>query len=98
MLAFHLKATCFMSCRIAQKQCCVSYLKENSCIAGMVAAREGDLCGPDESDTCGGSFYKARYFAETFVRRFLTPIYLKALHFKWLTMGYVSLQKILDTE
>ncbi|XP_077181713.1 fibulin-2 isoform X2 [Paroedura picta] len=45
-------------CRIAQKQCCVSYLKENSCIAGMVAAREGDLCGPDESDTCGGSFYK----------------------------------------
>ncbi|XP_015284207.1 PREDICTED: fibulin-2 [Gekko japonicus] len=45
-------------CRIAQKQCCVSYLKENSCIAGMVAAREGDLCGPDESDTCGGSLYK----------------------------------------
>ncbi|XP_061474158.1 fibulin-2 isoform X2 [Rhineura floridana] len=45
-------------CRIAQKQCCVSYLKENSCIAGMIAAREGDLCGPDESDTCGGSFYK----------------------------------------
>uniref|UniRef100_A0A670YLZ5 Fibulin 2 n=1 Tax=Pseudonaja textilis TaxID=8673 RepID=A0A670YLZ5_PSETE len=45
-------------CRIAQKQCCVSYLKENSCIAGMIAAREGDLCGSDESDTCGGSFYK----------------------------------------
>ncbi|KAJ7316816.1 hypothetical protein JRQ81_002978 [Phrynocephalus forsythii] len=45
-------------CRIAQKQCCVSYLKENSCIGGMIAAREGDLCGPDESDTCGGSFYK----------------------------------------
>lgn len=45
-------------CRIAQKQCCISYLKENSCIAGMIAAREGDLCGPDESDTCGGSFYK----------------------------------------
>uniref|UniRef100_A0A8C3SZJ5 Fibulin-2 n=1 Tax=Chelydra serpentina TaxID=8475 RepID=A0A8C3SZJ5_CHESE len=45
-------------CRIAQKQCCVSYLKENSCVAGMIAAKEGDLCGPDESDTCGGSFYK----------------------------------------
>ncbi|CAI5767235.1 fibulin-2 isoform X1 [Podarcis lilfordi] len=45
-------------CRIAQKQCCVSYLKENSCIAGMIAAREGELCGPDESETCGGSFYK----------------------------------------
>uniref|UniRef100_A0A6J0U2R9 Fibulin-2 isoform X1 n=1 Tax=Pogona vitticeps TaxID=103695 RepID=A0A6J0U2R9_9SAUR len=45
-------------CRIAQKQCCVSYLKENSCIGGMIAAREGDLCGPDESDACGGSFYK----------------------------------------
>ncbi|XP_062826036.1 fibulin-2 isoform X3 [Anolis carolinensis] len=45
-------------CRIAQKQCCASYLKENSCIAGMIAAREGDVCEPDESDTCGGSFYK----------------------------------------
>uniref|UniRef100_A0A8D0G7D3 Fibulin-2 n=1 Tax=Sphenodon punctatus TaxID=8508 RepID=A0A8D0G7D3_SPHPU len=45
-------------CRIAQKQCCVSYLKENSCVAGMIAAKEGDLCGPDEGDTCGGSFYK----------------------------------------
>ncbi|XP_044307420.1 fibulin-2 isoform X2 [Varanus komodoensis] len=45
-------------CRISQKQCCVSYLKENSCIAGMIAAREGDLCKSDESDTCGGSSYK----------------------------------------
>uniref|UniRef100_A0A452GUJ5 Fibulin-2 n=1 Tax=Gopherus agassizii TaxID=38772 RepID=A0A452GUJ5_9SAUR len=45
-------------CRIAQQQCCVSYLKENSCVAGMIAAKEGDLCGPDESDTCGRSFYK----------------------------------------
>lgn len=55
----------FICCRIAQKQCCASYLKENSCIAGMIAAREGDLCGSDESDTCGGSFYKARYSAES---------------------------------
>ncbi|XP_019392501.1 PREDICTED: fibulin-2 isoform X1 [Crocodylus porosus] len=45
-------------CRIAQKQCCVSYLKENSCVTGMIAAKEGVLCGPDESDTCGGSSYK----------------------------------------
>uniref|UniRef100_A0A8C8VL88 Fibulin-2 n=1 Tax=Pelusios castaneus TaxID=367368 RepID=A0A8C8VL88_9SAUR len=45
-------------CRIAQKQCCVSYLKENSCVAGMIAAKEGDLCGPEEGDTCEGSFYK----------------------------------------
>ncbi|XP_030314326.1 fibulin-2 isoform X2 [Calypte anna] len=45
-------------CRIAQKQCCVSTVKENSCLAGMVAAKEGDVCGPEESDPCGGSSYK----------------------------------------
>uniref|UniRef100_A0A803YJQ4 Fibulin-2 n=1 Tax=Meleagris gallopavo TaxID=9103 RepID=A0A803YJQ4_MELGA len=45
-------------CRIAQKQCCISTVKENSCLAGMIAAKEGDACGPDESDTCGGSSYK----------------------------------------
>uniref|UniRef100_A0A8B9TUB9 Fibulin-2 n=1 Tax=Anas platyrhynchos TaxID=8839 RepID=A0A8B9TUB9_ANAPL len=45
-------------CRIAQKQCCISTIKENSCLAGMIAAKEGDVCGPEESDTCGGSSYK----------------------------------------
>ncbi|XP_074054470.1 fibulin-2 isoform X2 [Macrotis lagotis] len=45
-------------CRIAQKQCCISYLKENSCVAGMVGAKEGDICGPEENDTCGVSLYK----------------------------------------
>lgn len=44
--------------RIAQKQCCVSTVKENSCLAGMIAAKEGDMCGPEESDPCGGSSYK----------------------------------------
>jgi len=24
----------------------------------MIAAKEGDACGPEESDTCGGSSYK----------------------------------------
>ncbi|XP_072454342.1 fibulin-2 isoform X1 [Notamacropus eugenii] len=45
-------------CRIAQKQCCISYLKENSCVAGMVGAKEGEVCGPEENDTCGVSLYK----------------------------------------
>ncbi|KAM9533504.1 fibulin-2 isoform 2-T4 [Guaruba guarouba] len=45
-------------CRIAQKQCCVSTVKENSCLAGMIAAKEGDVCGPEEGDPCGGSSYK----------------------------------------
>uniref|UniRef100_A0A8B9BS59 Fibulin-2 n=1 Tax=Anser brachyrhynchus TaxID=132585 RepID=A0A8B9BS59_9AVES len=45
-------------CRIAQKQCCISTIKENSCLAGMIAAKDGDVCGPEESDTCGGSSYK----------------------------------------
>ncbi|XP_061328988.1 fibulin-2 isoform X3 [Pezoporus flaviventris] len=45
-------------CRIAQKQCCISTVKENSCLAGMIAAKEGDVCGPEEGDPCGGSAYK----------------------------------------
>ncbi|NWT60451.1 FBLN2 protein, partial [Erythrocercus mccallii] len=45
-------------CRIAQKQCCVSTVRENSCLAGMVAAKEGDACGPEDSDPCTGSSYK----------------------------------------
>ncbi|XP_059712042.1 fibulin-2 isoform X3 [Haemorhous mexicanus] len=45
-------------CRIAQKQCCVSTVRENSCLAGMVAAKEGDSCGPEDSDPCAGSSYK----------------------------------------
>nr|XP_033782229.1 fibulin-2 isoform X2 [Geotrypetes seraphini] len=45
-------------CRIVQKQCCISYVKENSCFAGMIAAKEGDFCGSDEIDTCGRSYYK----------------------------------------
>lgn len=24
----------------------------------MIAAKEGDVCGPEESDPCGGSSYK----------------------------------------
>ncbi|XP_069500084.1 fibulin-2 isoform X2 [Ambystoma mexicanum] len=45
-------------CRIAQNHCCVSYLKENSCVAGMIAAKEGDFCVTDDNDSCTGSYYK----------------------------------------
>uniref|UniRef100_H3AS57 Fibulin-2 n=1 Tax=Latimeria chalumnae TaxID=7897 RepID=H3AS57_LATCH len=45
-------------CRVAQKQCCVVYLKENSCVAGMIAAKEGEFCVSDDSDTCGTDSYK----------------------------------------
>ncbi|XP_078517579.1 fibulin-2 [Lissotriton helveticus] len=45
-------------CRIAQNHCCVADLKENSCVAGMIAAKEGDFCVIDDTDTCGGSYYK----------------------------------------
>lgn len=45
-------------CRTAQKHCCVSYLKEKSCMAGVVGAKEGEACGPEDSDTCGVSLYK----------------------------------------
>ncbi|XP_041129580.1 fibulin-2-like isoform X2 [Polyodon spathula] len=45
-------------CRIAQKQCCIGFLKESSCLAGMTAAKEGEDCEANESDTCGKDSYK----------------------------------------
>ncbi|KAB1264045.1 Fibulin-2 [Camelus dromedarius] len=48
-------------CRTAQKHCCVSYLKEKSCMAGVMGAKEGEACGDEDSDTCGVSLYKASW-------------------------------------
>lgn len=45
-------------CRIAQRHCCVSYLKERSCMAGVMGAKEGEACGAEDNDTCGVSLYK----------------------------------------
>ncbi|XP_054935379.1 fibulin-2 isoform X3 [Physeter macrocephalus] len=45
-------------CRTAQKHCCVSYLKEKSCVAGVLGAKEGEACGDEDNDTCGISLYK----------------------------------------
>ncbi|XP_006901430.1 PREDICTED: fibulin-2 isoform X2 [Elephantulus edwardii] len=45
-------------CRTAQKHCCVSYLKEKTCMAGILAAKEGEACGAEDNDTCGISLYK----------------------------------------
>ncbi|XP_059879108.1 fibulin-2 isoform X4 [Delphinus delphis] len=45
-------------CRTAQKHCCASYLKEKSCMAGVMGAKEGAACGDEDSDTCGVSLYK----------------------------------------
>ncbi|XP_042535898.1 fibulin-2 [Dipodomys spectabilis] len=46
------------ACRTAQKHCCVSYLKEKSCMAGVMGAKEGEACGAEEEDSCGVSLYK----------------------------------------
>ncbi|XP_044907941.1 fibulin-2 isoform X4 [Felis catus] len=46
------------ACRTAQKHCCVSYLKEKSCMAGVMGAKEGEACGAEDNDTCGVSLYK----------------------------------------
>ncbi|XP_007983494.1 fibulin-2 isoform X2 [Chlorocebus sabaeus] len=45
-------------CRTAQRHCCVSYLKEKSCMAGILGAKEGETCGAEDNDTCGVSLYK----------------------------------------
>ncbi|XP_077323598.1 fibulin-2 isoform X3 [Lithobates pipiens] len=45
-------------CRLAQRQCCLSYIKENTCIAGMIAAKEGGICLAMENDLCERSHFK----------------------------------------
>ncbi|XP_017360518.1 fibulin-2 isoform X1 [Cebus imitator] len=45
-------------CRTAQRHCCVSYLKEKSCMAGVLGAKEGETCGAEDNDTCSVSLYK----------------------------------------
>ncbi|XP_049718472.1 fibulin-2 isoform X1 [Elephas maximus indicus] len=45
-------------CRTAQKHCCISYLKEKTCMAGVLGAKEGEACGAEDNDTCGISLYK----------------------------------------
>uniref|UniRef100_A0A8C8YRS4 Fibulin-2 n=1 Tax=Prolemur simus TaxID=1328070 RepID=A0A8C8YRS4_PROSS len=45
-------------CRTAQRHCCVSYLKEKSCVAGVLGAKEGEACGAEDNDTCSVSLYK----------------------------------------
>ncbi|XP_031757003.1 fibulin-2 isoform X2 [Xenopus tropicalis] len=45
-------------CRLAEKQCCISYIKENTCIAGMIAAKEDGICLPAENDICERSYFK----------------------------------------
>ncbi|XP_054649007.1 fibulin-2 isoform X1 [Dunckerocampus dactyliophorus] len=45
-------------CWTSQQQCCLGSLRERRCLAGMSAARDGDMCEEDASDTCGLSSYK----------------------------------------
>ncbi|XP_063094027.1 fibulin-2 isoform X2 [Cavia porcellus] len=45
-------------CRTAQRHCCISYLKEKSCVAGVRGAKEGEACGTEDNDTCSVSLYK----------------------------------------
>ncbi|XP_040890035.1 fibulin-2 [Toxotes jaculatrix] len=39
-------------CSVAQKQCCLSSVKESQCESGMTSARRGDTCEVDEEDQC----------------------------------------------
>lgn len=46
-------------CRVAQKQCCLSSLKESRCESGMVAARSGAPCSAEESSgQCSDDSYQ----------------------------------------
>ncbi|XP_042361236.1 fibulin-2-like [Plectropomus leopardus] len=45
------------TCSVAEKQCCLSSVKESKCESGMTSARGGDTCGVEE-DQCTDDFYQ----------------------------------------
>ncbi|XP_032377048.1 fibulin-2 isoform X1 [Etheostoma spectabile] len=45
-------------CWTAQQQCCRGSLRESRCLAGLKAARAGNMCQEDVSDKCGIDSYK----------------------------------------
>ncbi|KAK9514879.1 hypothetical protein VZT92_025562 [Zoarces viviparus] len=45
-------------CWTAQQQCCRGSLRAGRCLAGMNAARAGNMCQEDASDKCGIDSYK----------------------------------------
>lgn len=49
----------FFSARTAQQQCCLGSLRESRCLAGMNAARAGNMCQEDAGVKCGIDSYKA---------------------------------------
>ncbi|XP_048462708.1 fibulin-2 [Rhincodon typus] len=53
-----LKSLDSATCRIAQKQCCISYMEEHSCLIGMNFAKEHGDCYANPHDACGADIYK----------------------------------------
>ncbi|XP_035244709.1 fibulin-2 isoform X2 [Anguilla anguilla] len=45
-------------CRTAQTQCCLGYLKESKCLAGMDVAKGGNVCEAGDGDACGTDSFK----------------------------------------
>ncbi|XP_062283921.1 fibulin-2-like [Scomber scombrus] len=45
-------------CWTAQQQCCFGSLRESRCLAGINAARGGNICEQEASDKCGIDSYK----------------------------------------
>lgn len=45
-------------CSIAQKQCCLSSVREAHCESGLTAAREGSPCGMDQEAPCPDDTYQ----------------------------------------
>ncbi|XP_070758881.1 fibulin-2 [Enoplosus armatus] len=46
------------TCSVAEKQCCLSSVKESQCESGTTSARRGDACEVDEEDRCADDSYQ----------------------------------------
>ncbi|XP_034554253.1 fibulin-2 isoform X2 [Notolabrus celidotus] len=45
-------------CSVAEKQCCLSSVRESQCESGMMSARGGDICKVNEEDRCTDDSYQ----------------------------------------
>lgn len=48
--------------RTAQRQCCLGLRRESRCLAGINAARAGDVCQEDASDKCEIDSFKVSLY------------------------------------
>lgn len=66
-LAFRKHCCACVCVSVAQKQCCLSSVKESQCESDVISARGGDTCEVDEGKQCTDDSYQVYYYREDVV-------------------------------